>query len=117
MLDFELIGAKAIEDRLDGMREKIETMKHGDIFAEMGRWERQDMHRRHTYAKHRRTGAAVIVRPHSWYETKGRARFARKLRRKGRYIGRWSTRPILRPELLEQLCERMAELAAEKLKW
>jgi hypothetical protein len=117
MLSFELDGVAVVTQRLDEMREKIEHAKHTDIANTLGAWERDDMHRRHAYMKPRRTGASTIVRKHSWWESKGRRKVARRLIRKGRFVPRYSTRPPLRPELFEELVERVARLVAEKLRW
>ena len=99
------------------MQAKIEQLQHHDLAEELGNWETGDLNRRKAYVKRRRNGGSTVVRQHSWYETKGRKRFARKLIRKGRYIARWSQRPVLRPFLLDQLEDRVAALAEQSLKW
>ena len=116
-IDIDAMALKAIDRKLEDMIEAIDHLKHVDLAAELGEWETSDLRRKRAYVKRRRAGASTIVRPHSWFETKGRRKIARRLIRKGRFVPRWSTRPILRPALLERLYERMAELAADKLRW
>ena len=117
MISIDIDGMKAIKDRLDVMVETIDHLQHVDIADELSAWQTEDMHRHRPFTKHRRAGARTTIRPHSWYEVKGRRRLARRLMRRGRYIARWSTRPILRPQLLDRLYERMAELLRDKLRW
>ena len=106
----------AVERRLDGMVKKITHLKRVDVPAELSAWETEDLHRHRPHMKRRRAGAMTLVRAHSWWEVKGRRRFARKLIRKGQDVSRWSTRPVLRQALFEKLRERVRGLAG-KLKW
>jgi hypothetical protein len=117
MLTIELSGIAAVTDKLDIMVEAIEQLKRHDLGNELAHWEVQDLNRRKPYTKHRRNGGSTIVRAHSWFETKGRRKVARRLIRKGRHVPRWSTRPVLRPQLLDLLADRVSALAEATLNW
>jgi hypothetical protein len=116
-IDIDVTALKAVNERIDTMVAAIEQLRSHDLATELGAWEVGDLNRRRAYVKRRRNGGSTNVRQHSWYETKGRKRFARKLIRKGRYVPRWSTRPVLRPSLLDQLSDRVAALAEASLHW
>jgi hypothetical protein len=98
------------------MRDKIRHA-HTDVADELRDWETEDLHRKRAHLKRRHTDASTIIRAHSWWETKGRRKVARRLIRKGRYIPCWSTRPPLRPSLHAEFIARMIELLHTKLTW
>jgi hypothetical protein len=130
-------GLKAIEQRLDNMRQKIDHLKRVDVGAELSDWQTEDLHRNRPFTMRSRAKgrAATVIRPHSLYEVQRSARYqhasgvygrqlARRLAKAKRTLRvikhfepKTSTRPYLRAELEEQLIDRVGALLHEKLKW
>jgi hypothetical protein len=129
MLRIEMIGAEAIEAKLEAMIEKIHELKRNDLGDEFADWQTQDMHRGKAAVKRVRGGVRTIVRPHSRHEVEASRHYQRKMVRRistgtkraavafMQFQARFSQRPILRAELTDQLRERMVELVQSKLKW
>jgi len=117
---------------VDAMVKKLSHFRRVDIGQEMSDWQVEDMnrHRPFTMRSRAKGRAATVVRPHSLYEVKQRARpvkkYERAIRRllRGKKVRklpelphRTSTRPYLRDVLYQQLQERMQRLLREKLQW
>jgi hypothetical protein len=125
----ELDVSGALE-RLDGMIEKIQHVKHVEVGQTLSDWQTQDLHRRRPFTMRSRAKgkATTVLRPHSLFEIRRsiayQRRMGRKVARGGKRamqtFSRWevktSMRPILRSELEERIYERVMALR-ERLRW
>jgi hypothetical protein len=116
-IEIDTEALKAVDRRIDAMVEAIEQLKHVDLGNELADWETGDLNRKRAYTKHRYNGGSTVIRKHSWFETKGRRKVARRFMRRRIYHARWSNRPVLRPQLLDMLVDRVAALAERTLTW